>query len=204
MTRTSKRRTRAIFSLGHAPERAAATRAIAAIIVVVAAACAPPAPKGRGAGLPLAALTPAAQAGAYTAALRTDFDLGPDLVLLLDTTYLPTAHDTAAPPPVPVHVARALQEVGTTQGTCAPQRSARRVHAPAPICDAQRAGYIIRVTPPFRLGTDSVRLFLRLERYRPSADTMANIGPLQMEHRYDVVRHGGAWSVAHKARLMER
>ncbi len=175
----------------------------AGVGAVVAAACSKPSPAGRGAGLPLATLDPAVQAQAYTTAVRSEFDLGPDLVLLLDPTYLPSAHDNGSPAPIPPVLVRALRNTGAIQGTCDPQRATRRRSVPAPICRSDRPGYVVHVSEPFQLAADSVQLFVRFERYRATADTMANLGPLEIEHRYVLVPRPGGWRVAHKARRMQ-
>src|SRR5205085_380940 len=58
------------------------------------------APVARGPGLETARLPAAEQAGAYDAAFRSAFDVGPALTLLLDTTLLPRSAGYAGGAPI--------------------------------------------------------------------------------------------------------
>jgi hypothetical protein len=153
----------------------------------------------RGAGLEVASLPASDRASAYAAAVREAFDVGPGLVLLLDPNVLPSARSGKTTHEVPSDVIRRLRGAGVIQGTCQPHSRTERM---APICTARTAGYIVRVSDIFRLATDSVQLYLTAERYRPSRDSTRAASRLRLEQRYSLARHGNAWVVATKERLV--
>ena len=154
---------------------------------------------GRGAGLQPATLSAAEQASAYATALRAAFEIQPNLVLLVDPTLLPSARSGKATRDLPADVIARLRSPGVVQGTCQPTR--RDVRA-SPVCPAQRAGYVIRVSDIFRLPGDSVQLYLTAERYRAARDTSSYQPPLQFEQRFQLVRRNGGWVVSKQERLV--
>ena len=152
--------------------------------------------EGRGAGLDDARIAAAEQAHSYGAALRTAFDLGPGLSLLLDPATLPRGTGNAPGPVVPDSVRHALLADGAIQGTCEPQVS-RETHAP--ICAAAIPGYVVRVSDVYELGKDSLQLHVLVRRY----DTPAT-APHQafaFEEAYQLARRECEWRVVRKARL---
>lgn len=153
----------------------------------------------RGAGLEVASLPASERASAYAAAVREAFDVGPGLVLLLDPDVLPSARSGKTTHELPADVIRRLRGTGVIQGTCQPRSATERR---APICTARSAGYVIRLSDIFRIASDSVQLYLTAERYRPSQDSTRAASPLRLEQRYNLARHGNAWVVATKERLV--
>lgn len=173
------------------------------LLLLALAACSPEredeGPNARGAGLPPAALPAADRAGAYAAALRQAFDVGPGLVLLLDTALLPKSRSAGARSPgaLPGDVIRALRATGTVQGTCAPAGG----DEVRPVCTAASAGYVVRVTGVFRMPGDSVQLYITAEKFRAARDSATVLQPMLLEQRYALVRRGARWTVAKKERL---
>jgi hypothetical protein len=171
-------------------------------LLLIALACAGGEADGnaRGGGLPEADLPLARQASAYATGMRGMFDVGPGLVLLLDPAILPRSRTGQATDSAGADLQQALRATGTIQGTCAPRRGSDR--RSAPICAAEAAGYIIRVSHIFQARGDTVQLYVTAERYRASRDTTGFQPPLRIEQRYDLTPRGGEWSVARKARAV--
>lgn len=160
-------------------------------------ACTDRAPaEGRGAGLGDARIPAAEQAHSYGAALRTAFDLGPGLSLLLDPATLPRGTGDAPGPVVPDSVRRALLADGAIQGTCEPKASRE---TQAPICTASLPGYVVRVSDVYELGRDSLQLHVLVRRYDTPAT--APHQAFDFEEAYQLARRDGQWRVVRKARL---
>ncbi|GAC1478810.1 MAG: hypothetical protein NVS1B4_22840 [Gemmatimonadaceae bacterium] len=155
--------------------------------------------RSRDAGLAIATLPAGEVAAAYDAALQQAFDRGPALSLVLSPALLPRSggYDTTAHVPQPL--ARALQATGAFRGLCAPRHDRRKN---APHCDIEMPGYAIRVSDPFAMPGDSLRLYLTAERYRGRADSARYAAPFAFEERYTLVRGSGSWVVARKERKM--
>ena len=179
------------------PVRAAA-RTLPALAMLALFACAPDEPEdGRGAGLEDASLPAAEQARSYGAALRTAFELGPGLSLLLDPGKLPRGSSDAARDSMPRDVAQEMLAAGVIQGQCVPKPGAKERYAP--ICEAPIPGYVVRVSDVYQLGRDSLQLHVLIRRY----DTPGT-GPhseFAFEEAYQLVRRDGDWRVVRKARL---
>lgn len=154
-------------------------------------------PNDRGAGLDVAQLSADQQAGAYAAAFGGAFELGPSLVLLLDPEFLARHRGAQPSDSVPAAVKRALLSRGVIQGSCAAVSASSR----APVCKAHVAGYKIQVSPIFRVGHDSVQVYLVAQRYRPSSDTSGYQPPLEFEQRYMLLASGREWRVERQERL---
>lgn len=173
-------------------------RASMTALLALAIACAPAEPEdGRGAGLENASLPAEEQARSYGAALRTAFELGPELSLLLDPGKLPRGSSDAARDSMPRDVTRAMLAAGVIQGQCVPKPGAKERYAP--ICEAPIPGYVVRVSDVYQLGRDSLQLHVLIRRY----DTPGT-GPhseFVFEEAYQLVRRDGDWRVVRKARL---
>jgi hypothetical protein len=170
-------------------------------LVMLGAACGgepPSSPSDRGYGLETASRSIDQRAAAYAAALRGAFDVGPGLVLLLNPAILPRSREAAPRDTLPPGVARALRGLGVVQGTCTATAPSPRV---APICPGAAAGYEVQFSDLYRLGRDTVQLFLTVERYRPARDTTGYQPPLRFEERYALARSGDGWSVVRQERL---
>ena len=184
------------IAIRHAGRYARAS--LVATMLAVAAACAPAEPEdGRGAGLGTASLPVADQARSYGAALRTAFELGPELSLLLDPGKLPRGSGEAARDSMPHDVARAMLESGVIQGQCEPKPGARAHYAP--ICEAPIPGYVVRVSDVYELGRDSLQLHVLIRRY--DTPTTGPHSEFAFEEAYQLVRRDGDWRVVRKARL---
>ena len=173
------------------------------VVVVVAAAAAcgrepEGSPTDRGAGLAAVELPPSEQAGAYAAALRGAFDLGPGLVLLVNPALLPRGRDEEVADTLAPEVVEALNASRVVQGSCTPSEA---VETMAPICPGANAGYVVRFSELFGVGGDTVQLYVTFDSYRPSQDTSAYQAPIRLEQRYELAKRGPAWVVARKERL---
>ena len=152
----------------------------------------------RGAGLSTVELSAAEQAGAYAAALRGAFDVGPGLVLLVDPLLLPRGRDDEVSDSLAPGVVAALRSAGVAQGSCRPMTTDARM---APVCQASDAGYVVRLSPIFGLAGDTVQLYVTAHSYRPSSDTSTYQAPIRLEQRYALAKRGQRWTVARKERL---
>jgi hypothetical protein len=174
----------------------------AGYLAIVLAACSghgrTSSPNDRGAGLTVENLSPDQQAGAYAAALGGAFDLGPQLVLLVDPAVLPRQRGAESSDSLPAAVAKALESRGVIQGSCTDAPSSSR---DAPICHAQSAGYKVQFSPVFRLARDTAQVYLVAERFRPASESSGYQPPLQFEQRYALVRSGQRWRIVRQERL---
>ena len=171
--------------------------ALCASMAAIVAACAPVPEEGRGAGLENASLPAVEQAGSYGAALRTAFELGPELSLLLDTGKLPRGTSDAARDTMPREVTQAMLAAGVIQGKCTPKPGAKPRYAP--ICEAPIPGYVVRVSDVYELAGDTLQLHVLIRRYdTPGAGPHSEFA---FEEAYQLVRRDGDWRVVRKARL---
>jgi hypothetical protein len=154
----------------------------------------------RGAGLRPATLSAAEQGTAYASALRATFEIQPNLVLLLDPALLPSARGGTSTHDLSPDVIGRMRSAGVIQGTCQPSRRAARA---SPVCAAERAGYVIRVSDIFRLAADTVQRYLTAERFRAARDTSGYQPPFQFEQRHQLVRRDDAWVVSKQERLVK-
>jgi hypothetical protein len=149
----------------------------------------------RGKGLTVATLPPAAQARVYEAAVRGAFDLDPSLSLLLDSRELPRGVGLAAEGVVPSAVAAELQQRGVTRGVCEPALETTG----APRCKAELPGYIVRFSPVFALGGDSVQVYIYVQKYdTPTGEASQT---LRFERAYQVARQGDDWRAVREGRV---
>ena len=178
-------------------------RALAVLAATLLAACsgsadARPRADARGRSSEVVRLAPARQAAAYEAALRTSFDLRPELLLVLDPVKLPAGGGYADEGELSPELAAALVAAGTMRATCVP---ARRDAARAPRCALPAAGYAVRVSDVFRASGDTLRLFLTAERVQPAADS-SFVKAFAFEGRYLLVATESGWRVVSAARKM--
>lgn len=150
----------------------------------------------RGPGLKVTQLPVPAKVAIYDAALKTAFDVGPGLTLLLDPRFLPRISGLGPGTPVPKNLVDALQERGVVQGTCLPPAEATRE---APRCEVASPGYIVRFSDVFRTRGDSVQLHIAVERYNTSTSAKSEI--LRFEKAYQVVGRGTTWRVVRQGRF---
>jgi len=159
--------------------------------------CSESGPDYRGAGLAVDTLATADMAGVYRATLAGAFSLGdPNLSILVDPVLLPRSASLVGGDTMPAPVLAALRRDNVVQGLC---RFPMRATKMPLICRAERAGYVVRFSPPYRLGPDSVQVHLTVEQY-----AIPNGKPeqrLRFERAYHVVRRGDAWRTTREARL---
>lgn len=172
--------------------------ALVVLVVAVLAACGSGSDKAaRGAGLEPVSLSASKQAAAYAAAARGSFDIGPSLVLLVDTTMLPRDAGYGDGGALSGELVKAMLATSAFQGTCkpVPDRDPTR----APTCPVTDAGYVVRVSPIFRAAGDTLLLYEAADRY----DTRNSGGHQRflMEEAYKLVPKGTGWDVASKARV---
>lgn len=151
----------------------------------------------RGSARDLARLSDAQRAQAYSASLRQAFELGPALMLLLDSRMLPASGGYSAGGTLPPGVSQHLRGSGVIQGLCRPTPGEQGA---APSCDAERAGYVIRFSEIFGAPGDTIRLYLTAERFRPRRDGARYASAFAMEERYSLVRRAQDWVVVRKER----
>jgi hypothetical protein len=152
----------------------------------------------RGPGLKVAPLPVPAKVAIYDAALKSAFDVGPGLTLLLDPRFLPRTTGLGAGAPVPKSLVTALRERGVVQGTCqSPGDEARQ----AALCDAANPGYIVRFSEIFRMKGDSVQLHVAVERYNTKTSAQSEV--MRFEKAYQVVGQGTTWRVARQGRVTQ-
>jgi hypothetical protein len=171
---------------------------MAVVAVVVLSACSSGSGDvARGAGLEPASLSAAQQAGVYAAAAGASFDIGPSLILLVDSTMLPRDAGYGDGGKLPDDVLKAMLRTPVFQGTCdpVPDRDPTR----APTCPVADAGYAVRVSPIFDAPGDTLLVYVAADRY----DTRGSGGHERflMEEAYKIVPRRSSWRVVSKARV---
>jgi hypothetical protein len=141
----------------------------------------------RGRGMTVAALPAADQAQVYEAAARGAFDVD-NTSLLLDPRLLPRVTGLSEAGGVPDSVISELRRRGAIRGTCEPPLSGARG---TPRCTAGFPGYVVRYSPVFALGRDSVQVYVYAQKYDTPASGRTE--PLRFERAYQVARRAGAW-----------
>jgi hypothetical protein len=170
-----------------------------ASVLLAALACqrAAPVDDARSEGMPAVSLPATTQARIVDAAAHAAFDFGPGLVLLLDPTHLPPGSGYEGGSPVPDSLRRALVSAGVVSGTCAPERESEQR---APVCAADRSGYVLRSSELFRGRGDTVHLYLASEVY--AASNGPGQQPFAFEMAYKLVPRGdGQWRVVAEGRV---
>jgi hypothetical protein len=166
-----------------------------ALTVLALAACTKDDSNVRGKGLTVATLPAAAQARVYEAAVRGAFELDPSLSLLLDSRELPRGVGLASEGTVPDEVAAELRQRGVTRGACQPPLAVIGV----PRCTAALPGYIVRFSPVFTLGPDSVEAYIYVQKYDTPGGEPSQT--LRFERAYQVVRRGDDWRAVREGRV---
>lgn len=150
----------------------------------------------RGAGHQIAPVDVNQQAAINASALRLAFDPDPNLSLLADPVYLPRTEGRVGGASVaPALIAR-MKEQGTVRGTCQTPRDTTRT---VPVCPATLPGYVVRFSEIFKIGADSVEVYLGATRYRRAPKEPAEV--LTFERAYQLMKVRGEWRVMREARL---
>ncbi len=149
----------------------------------------------RGRGLKAAAVSPAAEAAIYQAAVHASFDPDPSLVLLVHARKLPTVAGYDGGAQMPAALVTALRDRDVVSGTCDPTREA----AKTPRCPGSRTGYVIRGSPVMQVGRDTVQMNFAAEVFGPDKGTAPQ--SLRFEKIYQFVGSGTQWRVAREARV---
>jgi hypothetical protein len=172
-------------------------RAAWVLAAVLGSACAERAPDYRGAGLHVDTLSTGDMVGVYRATLAGSFTLGdPSLSILVDPLLLPRTESIAGGDTLAPEVLSALRGQNVVQGLC--KFPVRATKMPL-ICRADRAGYVVRFSPPYALGPDSVQVHLAVEQYAIPNGRLEQ--RLRFERAYHVVRRGQLWRTVREARM---
>jgi hypothetical protein len=156
--------------------------------------------ESRSGGLPVANLPVATEVAVYQAAVRTAFDVGPDLYLVAHARRLPRGAGADGGDSLPPHLASALVAAGTIHGTCVPVRDGDQR---APRCDASRSGYVIRGSEVFQGSGDTLRMNLLSELF--AAEGGPGQEPFAFEMAYKLVPRGGnGYRVVAEGRVREK
>ena len=134
------------------------------------------------------------QAGVLAVALRSAFDVGPSLTLLLDPAVLPRTRGYGGGDTLAMAVQRALRD-SIVQGVCTPVASADH----APVCEVATPGYVVRASMPFRMAGDTLLLYVMADRY--DTRTSGRHPRFRFETAYQMLKRGGTWAVVRQARL---
>jgi hypothetical protein len=171
----------------------------AAALLLVTAACVEKAADDgfyRGAGLQIRELPVPAKVAIYNAAVKTAFDVGPGLTLLVDPRLLPRTKGLGSGAPMPKDVIAALRQRGIVEGVCqAPAESSKE----AAHCEVANPGYIVRFSDVFRMSGDSVQVHIAVERYNTKTSAKAEV--MRFEKAYQVVGSGESWRVVRQGRV---
>jgi hypothetical protein len=149
----------------------------------------------RGRGLSIATISAPARARIYEAAVRGAFDVDESLWLLLDGRLLPREIGLTPDGRVPALVLDEMKRRGVIRGTCEPPVQAVGV----PTCPAERPGYVVRYSPVFVLGPDSVQVYIYVQKYDIPGAELSQV--LRFERAYQVARHGDEWSAVREGRV---
>lgn len=164
---------------------------------LAASACTAEEPAYRGLNLQTADLPASDVVSIYRAAAGGSFQVeNPDLSILVDPLYLPRAAGLAGGDSIPPDLLRTLLATRWVRGVC----SIPVTPQPDPLrCEAERSGYVVRYSPPFARGGDTVQVHMVVQQYAIPGGPVEQ--RLRFERAYYVVRSGGAWRAAREARL---
>src|SRR5262245_16574613 len=169
---------------------------IVGAVMCVATACKPKDSNVRGRGLSITNQPAPVRARIYEAAARGAFELDESLSLLLDPRMLPRDVGLGADGRVPGAVFEEMKRRGVIRGTCEPPL--RGAHG-VPQCSAQLPGYILRFSPVFTLGPDSVQVYVFVQKYdTPGLEPSRT---LRFERAYQIVRQGDDWHAVREGRV---
>jgi hypothetical protein len=150
----------------------------------------------RGRGLSIANQPAPVRARIYEAAARGAFELDESLSLLLDPRMLPRDVGLGADGRVPGAVFDEMKRRGVIRGTCEPPL---RGAPGAPRCTATLPGYVLRFSPVFTLGPDSVQVYVFVQKYdTPGLEPSQT---LRFERAYQIVRRGDDWQAVREGRI---
>ena len=178
------------------------TGGAATLLVCLALACSDGGPDdskiARGRGLKPASLSPAAEAAVLDAAVRASFDVDPSLVLFAHPRLLPRTAGYDGGDAIPTALVQALRERGVVRGVCEPKHEAAR---DTPRCTGPQAGYVVRASPVFRAGGDTLQINFAAEAF--GAETGPRPQALRFEKIYQLTGSGPQWRVVREARVRE-
>ena len=169
--------------------RVAATFALPVCLAAVLGCSSESSSDVRGRGLAVAPVSPEAQARIYEAAASSAFDVtDPSLSLLVDPRRLPRVVGLTPDGRLPDSVISALRSGTVIKGTCEPPLTGV---VGAPVCKAERPGYVLRFSPVFTIKGDSTQVYLYAQQY---GTPESGVSPtLRFERAYQVVRRGDEW-----------
>ncbi len=167
------------------------------LAAIAVAACTKEDTSIRGHGLSVESVPAATQARIYEAAARGSFDIDdPSLSLLLDGRLLPRDIGLASAGELPSDVRTAMRRNGAVKGTCEPPLTGVRgtVH-----CKADLPGYVVRFSPVFKVGGDTVEVYLYAQKYDTPASGISET--LRFERAYKIVGSGDRWRAVAEGRI---
>lgn len=166
-------------------------------VLILASSCQPEVPEYRGANLGVDQRTIPERVEIYRAAVGGSFRLDdPTLWLLVDPNYLPRSQGLAGGDTMPSEMLAALRSAGVAKGTCRMPTAAAKTPL---ICPAQRAGYVVRFSEPYKVGEDQVQVHLVVQQYAIPGGLIEQ--HLRFERAYYVARDAGKWKAVREARL---
>jgi hypothetical protein len=149
----------------------------------------------RGKGMTVVTLPETTVAKVYEAAVRGAFELEAALSLLLDSRMLPRGVGLVEDGRVPETLLDEMKRRGTIRGTCEPRLTVKGV----PRCTAALPGYVVRYSPVFALGPDSVQVYIYVQKYdTPNSEPSQT---LRFERAYQIVRQGEVWRAVREGRV---
>ena len=138
--------------------------ALAGIAMIAAVGCSRrPIEEYRGAGLQADTLMLNDQVLVYRAMLWASFPMDdPNISILVDPLLLPRSQGLIGGDAMTEEVLSAMKAMGVSRGTCSiPVRSSA---APF-VCPAEKPGYVVRFSQPYRVAADTLQVHLVAQDY---------------------------------------
>ena len=89
-----------------------------------------------------------------------------------------------------------LRRRGATKGTCEPPLQGTVGTAR---CKASLPGYVLRFSPVFSLGADSMQVYVYAQKYDTPSSGISET--LRFERAYQVVRNGDGWQAVREGQV---
>jgi hypothetical protein len=151
----------------------------------------------RGRGMTIAPLPSTEQAHVYEAAARAVFDVDdPSLSLMVDARLLPRTKGLTPDGRLADTVVSELRRQGAAKGTCEPALEGTRGTAR---CTAALPGYVLRFSPVFSIGADSMQVYVYAQKYDTPSSGISET--LRFERAYQVVRRGDTWKAVREGQV---
>lgn len=153
----------------------------------------------RGTGLPADTLGLQDQVLLYRAVLWASFPMDdPSISILVDPLLLPRREGLEGGEPLSDDVVGAMKGMGLVKGICTIPVRAGPTQL---ICPAESAGYVVRFSPPYRVGPDTLQVHMVAQNY--SRANEMKIERLRFERAYIMARTETGWKGVREGRLRE-